>query len=219
MKMQEMLKHLWFVRGITELLPCLLWAQSSLNKQWQYFWNQSISQFLQSTVNATCKSKCSLKSPKKLVTLSTPRPFSSSRCWSDHGPQTERAAATAGRCHGNGSGPEATPDVDGHRWVELQGWLWAPRLLSVYSGSRVKFRARHDDVKAGGERSSYLKLHGSHWDVRKGRRGETEKFRPPTCNRGQIKTLNPSDTDAFGRAQLAQRAASLCFQSLCSGSG
>lgn len=80
-------------------------------------------------------------------------PFPSSRCCSDHDLQTERAAAAiTGRCLGNSAGPEATPNDEDHWWVELQGWLWAPRLLSVYSGPKVKFRAHHDDVKARGER-------------------------------------------------------------------
>lgn len=80
-------------------------------------------------------------------------PFSSSRCWSDHDLQTERAAAAiTGCCLGNSAGPEATPGDEDHWGVELQGWLWAPRLLSVYSGPKVKFRAHHDDVKARGER-------------------------------------------------------------------
>lgn len=78
---------------------------------------------------------------------------SACRCECDHGLQAERAAAGTDWLHLDGAGPEATPGVQSHRRMELQGRLWAPRLLSVYSGSRVKFRVHHDEVYGRGERS------------------------------------------------------------------
>lgn len=51
------------------------------------------------------------------------RSSAASACRCDHGLQAERAAAGTDRLHLDGAGPEATPRIQSHRRMELQGRL------------------------------------------------------------------------------------------------